>query len=82
MHELYPVRTCKLPLSNENIKANKFKVCLQYHIHKCKGPCEGSIAREGREEVAEPERGRYAVDRSRHARRWRLDSATRRRRDD
>ncbi len=46
VHGLYPVRTCKLPLSNENIKANKFKVCLQYHIHKCKGPCEGKQSEE------------------------------------
>lgn len=46
VHELYPVRTCKLPLSNENIKASKFKVCLQYHIHKCKGPCEGKQSEE------------------------------------
>lgn len=41
IHELFPVRTCKLPLTKENIEARKFKVCLQYHIHKCKGPCEG-----------------------------------------
>lgn len=39
--EIYPLRTCKLNLSDENIKSGKFKVCLQYHIHKCKGPCEG-----------------------------------------
>jgi excinuclease ABC subunit C len=38
--EIYPLRTCKLNLSAENINAGKFKVCLQYHIHKCKGPCE------------------------------------------
>lgn len=38
--EIYPLRTCKLKLTQENIAANKFKVCLQYHIHKCKGPCE------------------------------------------
>jgi len=41
IRELYPIRTCKLPLTRENIKAGKFKVCLQYHIHKCNGPCEG-----------------------------------------
>jgi excinuclease ABC, C subunit len=41
VHELYPIRTCRLPLTKENINAGKFKVCLQYHIHKCKGPCEG-----------------------------------------
>lgn len=41
IRELYLIRTCKLPLTRENIKAGKFKVCLQYHIHKCNGPCEG-----------------------------------------
>ena len=41
VHELFPVRTCKLALTKESIEAGKFKVCLQYHIHKCKGPCEG-----------------------------------------
>jgi excinuclease ABC subunit C len=41
VHELFPIRTCRLPLTNENINADKFKVCLQYHIHKCNGPCKG-----------------------------------------
>ena len=41
VHELFPIRTCKLQLTNENINLQKFKVCLQYHIHKCNGPCEG-----------------------------------------
>jgi excinuclease ABC subunit C len=41
VHELFPIRTCRLPLTKENINAGKFKVCLQYHIHKCKGACEG-----------------------------------------
>ncbi len=40
IHQLYPIRTCRLPLFEENIRKNKFKVCLQYHIHKCNGPCE------------------------------------------
>lgn len=40
IHQLYPIRTCRLPLFDENIKRKKFKVCLQYHIHKCNGPCE------------------------------------------
>ncbi len=39
--ELYPIRTCRYPLTKENIAAKKFKVCLQYHIKKCLGPCEG-----------------------------------------
>jgi excinuclease ABC subunit C len=39
--ELYPLRTCNYDLSESNIKSNKYKVCLEYHIGNCKGPCEG-----------------------------------------
>jgi len=39
--ELYPLRTCNYDLSSRNIENNKFKVCLEYHIGNCKGPCEG-----------------------------------------
>ncbi|KAA6342348.1 UvrABC system protein C [termite gut metagenome] len=38
---LYPIRTCHLTLSSENIQAGKFKVCLEYHIKKCAAPCIG-----------------------------------------
>lgn len=37
--KLYPIRTCKLNLIPENIRAGKFNVCLEYHIKNCKGPC-------------------------------------------
>jgi excinuclease ABC subunit C len=37
---LYFIRTCKYNLSQENIRKGKIKVCLEYHIGKCKGPCE------------------------------------------
>jgi len=39
--ELYPLRTCNYDLSQSNINSGKFKVCLEYHIGNCKGPCEG-----------------------------------------
>ena len=39
--KLYPLRTCNLNLSEENIANNKFKVCLEYHIDNCKGACIG-----------------------------------------
>ena len=39
--QLYPLRTCNLNLSPENIKAGKFNVCLEYHIKNCAGPCVG-----------------------------------------
>jgi len=39
--ELYPLRTCTLNLSKANIQAKKFKVCLEYHLGNCLGPCVG-----------------------------------------
>ena len=41
LHQLYPLRTCSLALKPANIEQGKFKVCLEYHIGNCKGPCEG-----------------------------------------
>lgn len=41
LKELYPIRTCKYPLTPESIARGQFKVCLEYHIKRCKGPCEG-----------------------------------------
>ncbi len=41
VRQLYSIRTCSLLLSAENIEEKKFKVCLEYHIGNCKGPCEG-----------------------------------------
>lgn len=41
IHKLYPIRTCSLPLTPDGIRNNKFKVCLEYHIKRCLGPCEG-----------------------------------------
>ncbi len=38
--EIYPLRTCNLPLTTGNIAAGKFKVCLEYQIGNCKGPCQ------------------------------------------
>lgn len=38
--EIYPLRTCNLPLNQPNIAAGKFKVCLEYQIGNCKGPCQ------------------------------------------
>lgn len=39
--KLYTIRTCHLQLTPNNIEQKKFKVCLEYHIGNCKGPCEG-----------------------------------------
>ena len=41
IHRLYPIRSCKLPLTPESIKNGNYKVCLEYHIKRCKAPCVG-----------------------------------------
>ncbi len=51
--ELYPLRTCNYDLSEKNIESHKFKVCLEYHIGNCKGPCEGHETREHYEKQVE-----------------------------
>ncbi|BEH00015.1 excinuclease ABC subunit UvrC [Bacteroides sedimenti] len=43
---LYPIRSCHLNLTPENIRAGKFKVCLEYHIKNCAGPCVGLFTHE------------------------------------
>ena len=44
--EVYPLRKCRLNLTEENIKTGKFKPCLNFHIKKCLGVCVGKINRE------------------------------------
>ncbi len=41
IRQTIPLRTCKLSLTQKNIGSKKFKVCLEYHLGNCKGPCEG-----------------------------------------
>jgi len=41
IHKLYKIRTCNLVLSEKNISEGKFKICLEYHLGNCLGPCEG-----------------------------------------
>ncbi|HQH14720.1 MAG TPA: excinuclease ABC subunit UvrC [Bacteroidales bacterium] len=54
IRQLYPLRTCKFSLSKKNIRAKKFKVCLEYHLGNCKGPCEELQAEEDyNESIAE-----------------------------
>jgi excinuclease ABC subunit C len=40
MKEIFPLRTCNLNLTQKNIEAGKFKVCLEYHLKNCLGPCQ------------------------------------------
>jgi excinuclease ABC subunit C len=41
IREMFPLRTCALDLAANKIEKSAYKVCLEYHIGKCKGPCEG-----------------------------------------
>ena len=44
--KLYPIRSCSLKLSDSNIKSRKFRVCLEYHVGNCLGPCVGKQNKE------------------------------------
>ena len=44
--KLYPLRTCRLALTPENIREGKFNVCLEYHIKNCRGCCVGAVSHE------------------------------------
>ncbi|HQH18682.1 MAG TPA: excinuclease ABC subunit UvrC [Bacteroidales bacterium] len=46
IHQLFPLRNCNFLLTPENINAGKFRVCLEYHIHNCNGPCEAKQSEE------------------------------------
>jgi excinuclease ABC subunit C len=59
VRKLYNIRTCSLLLSEQNIAQKKFKVCLEYHIGNCKGPCEGLIEEQAYRE--EMEQARYIL---------------------
>jgi excinuclease ABC subunit C len=48
--EFIPLRTCKLNLTDQNIFKKKFKVCLEYHLGNCKGPCEALQSKEDYDE--------------------------------
>lgn len=46
VRQLFPLRTCSHTLSPENISAGKYKICLEYHLGNCLGPCEGRLGLE------------------------------------
>ncbi len=50
LKEIFPLRTCNLNLSQKNIEAGKFRVCLEYHLKNCQGPCEALQTAEEYEE--------------------------------
>lgn len=44
LRKILQIRECNLPLTPEKISKGKFKLCLDYHIHRCGGPCEGKVS--------------------------------------
>jgi len=44
--KLYPIRTCNYKLSKENVEKKKYKLCLEFHMGNCKGPCDGRVSEE------------------------------------
>lgn len=44
MNKIFKIRSCKYDINDETIEKKKFKVCLDYHIKKCEGPCEGLVS--------------------------------------
>ena len=43
--QAYKIRSCRTPLTEIGVEKGKYKVCLDYHIHKCNGPCEGLVSK-------------------------------------
>ena len=46
IRQIYPLRTCRLSVSRETVEAGKHRLCLQYHIHRCEGCCQGLVSPE------------------------------------
>lgn len=59
---LYQIRSCSLNLSPEKIAEGKYRVCLEYHIKNCKGPCEGLETKESYDKKIEAIRGMIKGD--------------------
>ena len=53
IREIYPIRTCSLPITRELISRKKYRVCLEYHIKNCMGCCTGEICSENYNEYIE-----------------------------
>ena len=46
LHKIFPARSCSFYMDDDSVTAKKVKVCLDYHIKKCEGPCEGFVNRD------------------------------------
>ena len=44
LHRIFPIRTCSYSIDSQSIKNKKVSICLDYHIKKCQGPCEGLVS--------------------------------------
>ena len=53
IYEIYPIRSCKLELTEDKIKEQKYSICLDFHIGKCKGPCEQKQSENAYNEIIE-----------------------------
>lgn len=53
LRELYPIRTCRLPITKDYIEKGRGRLCLQYHIKKCEGCCTGAVSVEKYNEYIE-----------------------------
>ncbi|NOZ07690.1 MAG: excinuclease ABC subunit C [FCB group bacterium] len=51
LHNVFPLRSCDYLIDAESIAAGKIKLCLDYHIKRCEGPCEGLVSQEHYEEM-------------------------------
>jgi len=51
LHKIFPIRTCIYNITDETIRKGKHKVCLDYHIKRCEGPCEGLVSQERYQEM-------------------------------
>jgi excinuclease ABC subunit C len=57
LRDIFMIRTCNYNITQEAINKKKFKLCLEYHIHKCEGPCEGLVSQiRYKEMIAEVEK--------------------------
>ena len=46
LHKIFPARSCSYYIDDDSVAGKKIKVCLDYHIKKCEGPCEGLVSRD------------------------------------
>ena len=51
IHKIFPLRTCNYFINEESIKEKKYSICLDYHIKRCDGPCEGLVSQNNYNEI-------------------------------